>query len=422
MEKTPKSLRLHIGLFGRTNVGKSSFLNLVAGQDVALTSPIPGTTTDVVEKAMELLPVGPVAFLDTGGLDDTSELGAGRIGRTRRALDRSDVAVLLLEPNRWTAFEDELLGEFARRKTPVIAVINKTDLEQPSAGFVESVRAKIPRVLSCASQPFTGAERDRVVHRFKQHLLEICPDHVVAAPSLLGDLVPPGGLIVLIIPIDKEAPKGRIILPQVQAIRDALDHGEMVAVCRETEYIALLSQLARPPDLVVCDSQVVHRMVAETPPGVKCTTFSILFSRFRGDLARQTEAAAAIDRLRRGDRVLIAEACTHHAVEDDIGRVKIPRWLKKHLGFDVEITVCSGRDWPEDVASYSLIILCGACMLTKREVLARVEKAAAAGVPITNYGLCISHLQGVLPRVLEPFKYNDERGTMNAEVLLNTEH
>jgi [FeFe] hydrogenase H-cluster maturation GTPase HydF len=325
------------------------------------------------------------------------------VGRTRRALDRADVAVLMVEPDQWTPFEDEMLREFAARKVPVIAVVNKADTAAPSPGFLDTLRGRVPRVLVCSSARFTGAERDRYVSRFKQFVLEVCPDSLVAAPKLLGDLVPPGGLVVLIIPIDKEAPKGRIILPQVQAIRDALDHGEVVAVCRETEYAALLSRLARPPDLVVCDSQVVSRMVAETPPGVKCTTFSILFSRYRGDLLRQTVGVTAVGRLKPGDRVLIAEACTHHAVEDDIGRVKIPRWLKQHLGFDVGIDVCSGRDWPEEVGRYSLAVLCGACMLTHREVLARIEKAAAAGVPVTNYGICISLLQGVLPRVLEPF-------------------
>ena len=352
---------------------------------------------------MELLPVGPVVFLDTGGVDDTSELGEGRVGRTRRALERADVVALVLEPGQWTSFEDDILAACRARKVPVIAVVNKTDVSAPSQEFLEKVQAAAGRVLACSSARFSGAERDRYVSKFKQYVLEVCPESLMAAPKLLGDLVPPGGLIVLIIPIDKEAPKGRIILPQVQAIRDALDHGEVVAVCRETEYTSLLGRLARQPDLVVCDSQVVARMVSETPAGVPCTTFSILFSRYRGDLARQTEGALAVNRLRPGDRVLIAEACTHHAVDDDIGRVKIPRWLRQHLGFEVGIDVCSGRDWPEAIGDYRLIILCGACMLTQREVLARIEKAAAAGVPITNYGVCISLLQGVLQRVLEPF-------------------
>ena len=403
MKTTPKSLRLHIGLFGRTNVGKSSFLNMVAGQDVALTSPIPGTTTDVVEKTMELLPVGPVVFLDTGGVDDSSVLGKGRVSRTKRAVVRTDVAVLLLEANQWTPYEEEILSEFSAKKVPVIAVVNKADVAAPSADFLEMLRGRVRHVLTCSSAVFTGPERDRTVHAFKQALLDVCPDSLIAAPKLLGDLVPPGGMVVLIIPIDKEAPKGRLILPEVQALRDALDHGHVVAVTRETEYKALLARLNRAPDLVVCDSQVVDLMVAETPREVKCTTFSTLFARFKGDLARQVAGVAAVENLREGDKVLIAEACTHHAVEDDIGRVKIPRWLKKHLGFDLQVDVCSGRDYPDNLKDYKLIIHCGACMLTHREVLARIEKAASEGVPITNYGVCISYLLGVLDRVLEPF-------------------
>ncbi len=402
--KTPsKSLRLHIGLFGRTNVGKSSFLNLVAGQDIALTSPIPGTTTDVVEKTMELLPVGPVVFLDTGGVDDSSVLGKGRVSRMKRAVVRTDVAVLLLEAQQWTSYEEEILSEFSAKKVPVIAVINKADAAAPSAEFLAMLRGRVRHVLTCSSAVFTGAERDRTVYAFKRALLDVCPDSRIATPKLLGDLVPPGGMVVLIVPIDQEAPKGRIILPQVQAIRDALDHGHVVAVTRETEYKALLARLNRAPDLVVCDSQVVDVMVAETPREVKCTTFSTLFARFKGDLARQVAGVAAVETLREGDKVLIAEACTHHAVEDDIGRVKIPHWLKKHLGFDLRVDVCSGRDYPDPLKDYKLIIHCGACMLTPREVLARIEKAASEGVPITNYGVCISYLLGVLDRVLEPF-------------------
>jgi [FeFe] hydrogenase H-cluster maturation GTPase HydF len=376
---------------------------MVAGQDVALTSPIPGTTTDVVEKTMELLPVGPVVFLDTGGVDDGSALGTGRVSRTKRALVRTDVAVLLLEPNQWTPFEDEILRGFEAEKVPVIAVVNKVDFVKPTGDFLERLQGRVRHVMTCSSMKFTGAERDIAVHEFKQALFDVGPDSRMVASKLLGDLVPTGGMVVLIVPIDKEAPKGRIILPQVQAIRDALDHGQVVAVARETEYIALLSRLSRPPDLVVCDSQVVDRMVADTPPGVKCTTFSILFARYKGDLLRQVAGVAVIDRLRQGEKVLIAEACTHHAVEDDIGRIKIPRWLKKRLGFDVPFDVCSGRDYPDNLKDYKLIIHCGACMLTPREVLARIEKAGSVRVPVTNYGVCISFLMGVLDRVLEPF-------------------
>lgn len=401
MQNTPKSLRLQIGIFGRTNVGKSSFLNMVAGQDVAITSPVPGTTTDVVEKVMELLPVGPVVFLDTGGLDDDSKLGSKRIERTRKVFDRADVSVLVLEPEQWTEYEDEVVREAEARKSPLILAVNKSDLRPPSAEFLERITRRTPRVLVCASTDRAG--RDGYVNLLKQYLLEVCPEDFLAAPAMLGDLMPKGGLAVLIIPIDFEAPKGRIILPQVQAIRDALDHDSMTLVVKESGYQAALAKLKAPPDLVVCDSQVVDRMVAETPEGVKCTTFSILLSRLKGDIAEMTRGAVAIDSLRSGDRILIAESCSHHAIEGDIGRVKVPNWIRRHLGFEVGFDVRAGRDFPDDVAGYKLILQCGSCMLTRRETLARIQRAKRAGVPITNYGLCISYLQGVLERVIEPF-------------------
>lgn len=401
MQTTPKSLRLQIGIFGRTNVGKSSFLNMVAGQDVAITSAVPGTTTDVVEKVMELLPVGPVVFLDTGGLDDSSELGGRRIEKTRKVFDRSDVTVLILEADQWTNYEDEVVREAEQRKSPMILAVNKSDLCAPSAVFLEKLRKITSRVLVCSSMD--RASRDANVHLLKQYLLEVCPDDFLTAPSLLGDLIPRGGLAILIIPIDFEAPKGRIILPQVQAIRDALDHDSMTLVVKESEYKAALAKLASPPDLVVCDSQVVDRMVAETPPGVKCTTFSILLSRLKGDIVEMTRGTLAIESLKPGDKVLISESCSHHAIEGDIGRIKIPAWLKKYLGFEVVINVAAGRNFPDDVTDYKLIIQCGSCMLTRRETLARIQRAGQKGVPITNYGLCISYLKEVLERVLEPF-------------------
>ncbi|HOE68481.1 MAG: tRNA modification GTPase MnmE [Candidatus Omnitrophica bacterium ADurb.Bin314] len=401
MHTAPKSLRLQIGIFGRTNVGKSSFLNMVAGQEVAITSPVPGTTTDVVEKAMELPPVGPVVFLDTGGIDDGSELGARRIDRTRRVFDRSDVSILILAADEWTPYEDEVVREAEVRKSPLILVVNKCDVRRPSPAFLDKLRAKTPRVMICASTD--RAVREAPVNLLKQYLLEVCPEDYLATPALLGDIMPRGGLAVLIIPIDFEAPKGRIILPQVQAIRDALDHGSMTLVVRESEYKAALARLKSVPDLVVCDSQVVDRMVAETPAEVKCTTFSILFSRLKGDIVEMTRGALAIKNLRPGDKVLISESCSHHAIDGDIGRIKIPAWLRKYLGHDVTVRVAAGRDFPPDVGDYKLIIQCGSCMLTRRETLARIQRAKQAGVPITNYGLCISCLQGVLERVIEPF-------------------
>jgi [FeFe] hydrogenase H-cluster maturation GTPase HydF len=419
MEKTPKSLRLQIGIFGRTNVGKSSFLNMVAGQDVSITSHVPGTTTDVVEKVMELLPVGPVVFLDTGGMDDSSVLGAKRIERTRKVFDRSDVTLLILDPDQWTEFEEEVVREAALRKSPLVLVVNKSDLRVPSGHFLDGLKQKTSRVLVCSSTD--RAKRDGFVNLLKQFLLEVCPEDYLTAPAMLGDIMPKGGLAVLIIPIDFEAPKGRIILPQVQAIRDALDHDSMTLVVKESEYKAALAKLKRPPDLVVCDSQVVDRMVAETPAGVKCTTFSILLSRIKGDIAEMAKGALAIDGLKAGDKVLISESCSHHAIDGDIGRIKIPKWIQQYLGYEIEIAVCAGRDFPDDLKSYKLIIQCGSCMLTRRETLARIQRAKQAGVPITNYGICISYLQKVLERVIEPFPealaaYRDSK-MKNKEVL-----
>jgi [FeFe] hydrogenase H-cluster maturation GTPase HydF len=401
MRKTPKSLRLQIGLFGRTNVGKSSFLNFIAGQDVAITSPIAGTTTDVVEKAMELLPVGPVVFLDTAGLDDTSGLAEARLKKTVKIFDRSDVLVLVAEPNFWTDYEDQVLEEARRRKIPPVVVVNKIDLDQPSESFLSRVKEKSARLLLCSSIDLE--HRNPAVNAFKKYLIEVCPEEFLKPPPLVGDLLPPSGLAVLIVPIDLQAPKGRLILPQVQTIREALDSDASVYVVKEREYAHALGNLKTPPDLVVCDSQVVLKMVADTPAPVKCTTFSILFSRNKGDLIEMARGAAVIDTLKPGDKVLIAEACSHHAIEDDIGRVKIPRWLRQYVGGDLQIAVSSGRDYPDHLAEYKLVVHCGGCMLTRREMLARIQRAKEAKVPITNYGLCISFSQGVIKRVLSPF-------------------
>lgn len=401
MKKAPRSLRLQIGIFGRTNVGKSSFLNFVAGQDVAITSPIPGTTTDVVEKAMELLPLGPVVFLDTAGIDDHSALAGERLKKTRKIFDRSDVIVLVLEAGAWGEYEDRISAEAAGRKIPVIIVVNKADLRAPSGAFLAGLRKTNERIIVCSSLQTAG--REASVAALKRFLLDVCPDDFLNPPPLLGDLLPPGGLAVFIVPIDLEAPKGRLILPQVQAIRDALDHDSAVMVVKEREYAALLTRLNRPPDLVVCDSQVVLKMAADTPAEVRCTTFSILFSRSKGDLIEAAKGAAAIGKLKPGDKVLIAEACSHHPIEDDIGRVKIPRWLRQYCGFDLKIDVCSGRDYPEDLAAYKLVIHCGGCMLTRREMLFRIEQCRRQGVLITNYGVCIAVIQGVIKRALSPF-------------------
>ena len=402
MEKAPKSLRLHIAIFGRTNVGKSSFLNLISGQDAAITSPIPGTTTDVVEKVMELLPLGPVVLLDTAGLDDTSELGAKRIQKTEKVFGRADVVTIICEAGIWGGEEDRIVSGAAAGNIPVIAVINKIDLNKPSAEYISDIRQHgIKHILEVSS--VSAAERPRCLAAFKQALIECCPEDFITPPPLAGDLVRPGGIAVLIVPIDLQAPKGRLILPQVQTIRDALDNDASVIIVKEREYAHMLGLLKQKPDVAICDSQVVMKMVADTPPDIPCTTFSILFSRLKGDMIEMARGAAAIESLQPGSKILISEACSHHASEDDIGRVKIPRWIRQFLGADLEIDVFAGRDYPENLKQYSLIVHCGGCMLNRRETLSRIEQARQAGVPITNYGMCIAYVQGVINRVLSPF-------------------
>ncbi|PKN35280.1 MAG: [FeFe] hydrogenase H-cluster maturation GTPase HydF [Deltaproteobacteria bacterium HGW-Deltaproteobacteria-19] len=401
MDATPKGNRLHVALFGRTNVGKSSLLNYLLGQEVAITSPVAGTTTDVVEKAAELLPLGPVLFLDTAGLDDITELSAKRLEKTRRILDRADAILLVTEAEAWTDFEDNLLGEAKAHKIPVIPVVNKTDLCAPSEAFLASLREKAGRVLAVSSTD--GAGREAALEAVKRHLLETAPDHFLEPPPLVGDLLPPGGLAVLVVPIDLQAPKGRLILPQVQTIRDALDSDAAALMVKERELAAMLARLSRPPDLVVTDSQAILKVSGDTPASVPLTTFSILMARQKGDLSTAAAGVAAIERLRPGDPVLIAEACSHHPLQDDIGRVKIPRWLRQYVGGELAVDVSAGRDYPQDLSKYRLVIHCGACMLNRREMLSRLHKAHEAGVPITNYGLAISYTQGVIRRVLTPF-------------------
>ena len=400
MEQTPKSLRIQLGIFGRTNVGKSSFLNMICGQDIAVTSAVAGTTTDVVEKAIELLPVGPVVFLDTAGMDDTSVLSIERLKKTNAIFSRADVVVCVTEPEMWTTYEDAIAAEAGKQKAPLIIVINKTDVGIPSDAFMEQCKKHTEYVMCCSS---IAAHNESAIAAFKALLLAAVPeDRLVMAP-IIGDLLPPGGIVVMVVPIDLQAPRGRLILPQVQTIRDTLDADATAIVVKEREYAHILSRLNVEPDLVICDSQVVMKTVADTPPSVPCTTFSIVFSRYKGDLIEQAAGLAVIDFLKDGDKVLIAEACSHHALADDIGRVKIPRWLRQYTGVDLTIDIYNGRDYPPNLKDYSLIVHCGSCMLTRKETLARIALAKNAGVPITNYGLCISMIQGVLKRALSPF-------------------
>jgi [FeFe] hydrogenase H-cluster maturation GTPase HydF len=401
MEKTPKSLRLAVGIFGRMNVGKSSFLNYLCGQDVAVTSAVAGTTTDIVEKAVELLPLGPVLLIDTAGIDDASALSERRLAKVAGIFERAEVFVCVTEAGAWTPWEERIEAEAKKRGRPLIIVVNKTDAHPPAADFTEKLRNRSPFVMTASS--LDGSGREACVSRFTSFCASGLGARPAAGIPLLGDLLPAGGLALLVVPIDLAAPQGRLILPQVQAIRDALDSDAAAVVVKERELAALLGRLKVPPDLVVCDSQAVLKTVADTPRSVPCTTFSILFSRYKGDLIEQVKGLAAIETLKSGDKVLIAEACSHHSLADDIGRVKIPRWLRGYTGADLVIDVASGRDYPGNVRDYALVIHCGSCMLTRHETIGRIRHARDLGVPITNYGLCIAKVQGVIERVLSPF-------------------
>ncbi len=397
MKSTPKGLRLHIGLFGRRNVGKSSLLNGITRQQVSIVSDVAGTTTDPVEKPMELLPIGPVLFIDTAGIDDVGALGQQRVDKSRQVFERTDVALLVTESGSWGPFEDGILEELQGRNTPLIVVFNKTDLAEPDAAAVERLReAKIPIVRTVAAE-------GHGILDLRRELIRAVPEEFLNTPPLVADLVPPGEMAVLVVPIDLEAPKGRLILPQVQTIRDLLDHDAYCMVVKERELNDALDRLRRPPALVITDSQAFLKVAGDTPPEIKMTSFSILFARQKGDLAEFVRGATAIDRLRSGDRILIAETCSHHPIGDDIGRVKIPRWLTQYVGGKLDVQHMQGRDFPDDLDSYKLVIHCGACMWNRREVLSRIDRCRSAGVPICNYGVTISYTLGIFQRALEPF-------------------
>lgn len=397
MRGTPKNMRLHIGIFGRRNVGKSSILNALVSQNVSIVSPVAGTTTDPVEKPMELLPLGPVLFIDTAGIDDDGILGEMRVERTNLVLDRVDLGLIVTAGGEWGLFEERLSHGLRVRGVPVIAVFNKSDIGEPTADTLESVtRLGIHVERTCAS---SGAG----IADLRQALIRCAPEEFFRNVSIAADLVPPGECAVLVVPIDKEAPKGRLILPQVQTIRDLLDNDAYCLVVKERELAQALARLSRPPRLVVTDSQAFLKVAADTPPDVPLTSFSILFARFLGDLPHMVAGALAIDRLHGGDRVLIAEACTHHPIGEDIGTVKIPRWLAQYTGGKLDISHVRGHDFPADVSAYKLVIHCGACTANRREVLSRIMRCKQAGVPITNYGLTIAYSLGILERALGPF-------------------
>ncbi len=395
--KTLKSMRLHIAFFGRTNVGKSTLLNKITGQDVSIVSDIAGTTTDVVEKSMELLPIGPVNFLDTAGLDDRTELGAARIEKTIKILDRTDIGVIVCDNNGIDDYETELIEKFNELKIPFIIIINKADINEISQNKLDDIKKYGDNIL------ITSALNDEnLVFNFKKILVNLLPEDFVNSPKIAGDLIEPKSTVILVIPIDKEAPKGRIILPQVQTLRDLLDSNCMVYTVKDGELADAIQNLKTPPSLVITDSQAFKKVSEIVPPDIPLTSFSILFARLKGDLEAFIKGAKAIDTLENGDRVLILESCTHHSIEDDIGKVKIPNLLKKKTGKDLIIEHFSGHDFP-DISGYKLIIHCGACMTNRREILSRILKAYKAGIPITNYGITISYCLGILDRAVQIF-------------------
>lgn len=388
--KTLKSLRLQIGVFGRTNVGKSSLLNRITNQEISIVSDIAGTTTDVVEKSMELLPVGPVTFLDTAGLDDNTELAKQRIEKTMKVVNRIDVAIIVCDFTGVGDYEKELIEKLKELKIPYLIVVNKSDVKKIELDGYDNIL-------------YTSVKDDKnLVYKFKEALVKLLPEDFVNSPKIAGDLVPPKSTVILVIPIDKEAPKGRIILPQVQTLRDLLDSDCLTYVVKVSELKQALGNLKIPPALVVTDSQAFREVSEIVPENVPLTSFSILFARLKGDLDEFVKGANAIENLKDGDLVLILESCTHHAIEDDIGRVKIPNLLRKKTGKNLVIHNYAGHDFPE-IKDYKLIIHCGACMTNRREVLSRILIADKAGVPITNYGVVISYCLGILPRAVKIF-------------------
>ena len=395
--RASKSFRLHIGIFGRRNAGKSSILNAITSQEVSIVSEIAGTTTDPVEKPMELLPLGPVLFIDTAGIDDSGALGEKRIKKTMQVFDRTELGLIIAKANEWGDFEETILRELNDRDIPVIVVFNKCDLAPAGNCLSKSFSGeKIPVIETSA---LTGSG----IQELRQAILKYAPDDFINRPSIVSDLVGPGEMAVLVVPIDKEAPKGRLILPQVNTIRDLLDADSFCVVVKERELREVFTRFTKLPKLVVTDSQAFLKVAADTPPEIPLTSFSILFARYQGDLSEMVKGAMAIDKLKSGDKVLIAEACSHHPIGEDIGTVKIPRWLTQYVGGKLEFVHHRGHDFPENLSEFKLIIHCGACMWNRREMLSRLMKARMAGVPLTNYGLTIAYSLGIFERALQPF-------------------
>ncbi len=404
----PKGLRLHIGVFGRRNVGKSSTLNALSRQNLSIVSEMPGTTTDPVEKSIEFLPLGPVVFIDSAGIDDDGALGKERVAKTRQAYERVDVALIVVDSalgsDAWGVYEEELVDEMKTRSIPILVVVNKTDVADRES--VDSIRSFLT-TRDLTSVPFSArldASAKVGAPELRDALTKLAPEEYLAPPPIVSDLVSPGSFVVLVAPIDKEAPKGRLILPQVQTIRDLLDADLGCVVVKENMLGEALKKYE--PALVVTDSQAFKSVDATTPKSVPLTSFSILFARQKGNLPTMLAGARAIETLTEKSRVLIAEACSHHPIEEDIGTVKIPNALRKKIGADITIDHVHGHDFPDvdTLRRYDLIVHCGACMFNRREMLTRINRALEAETAITNYGLALAALNGILDRAVKPLE------------------
>lgn len=390
LNQTPSSERIHIGIFGKRNAGKSSIINAITGQNLAIVSDVKGTTTDPVLKAMELLPLGPVVVIDTPGLDDEGELGALRIQKAYQMLNKTDIAVLVVDGMQGMTGEDiQILNRIKQKNIPYVVVLNKKDLmDGPSSTLGKAV--------------YVSAKTGEGIHELKE-MIGACAEKNDASKKIVSDLLAPLDFVVLVIPIDSSAPKGRLILPQQQTIRDVLDAGAVPVVVKDTELEEMLEKLQAKPRLVITDSQAFGKVAKIVPCDIPLTSFSILMARYKGDLKSVVNGAAAIDSLEDGDKVLISEGCTHHRQCEDIGTVKIPRWLKEHTGKDIQLEFTSGTEFPDELSAYKMIIHCGGCMLNEREMKYRLKCAEDADVPMTNYGTAIAHMKGILKRSIAPF-------------------
>lgn len=392
MNQTPNANRLHITLFGRRNSGKSSLVNALTGQDTVIVSPTPGTTTDPVTKAMEIHPLGPCLLIDTPGFDDEGELGEMRVERTLKIIEKTDIALLLCETG--DAQEQKWLQRLKERGIPVILLLNKADARPNTTELAEQIKA------SCGQPPIIVSAKDGTgIEAIHRAILEKLPADF-GEQTITGSFVAEGDVVVLVMPQDLQAPKGRLILPQVQTIRELLDKKCLIMSCTTDKLKDTLCALANPPKLIITDSQVFHTVYEQKPAESRLTSFSVLFAGYKGDIHYYVESTSAIDRLTEQSRVLIAEACTHAPLTEDIGRVKIPHLLRKRTGEGLQIDIVSGNDFPEDLSPYNLIIHCGACMFNRKYVLSRIEQARAQQVPMTNYGVAIAHLNGILNKIV----------------------